>query len=346
MSQSLIVLPDDSAKPIIEAINRAKKSLRVKMFLFSDPALLKSVIAAKKRGVDVRIMLNPARRDGESENEESRKILRKNGVDVIDTNPAFSLTHEKSMVVDGKTAFVKSLNWKTKNLTVTRDYAVVTTRPDEVKEIIECFEADWARKKFKPGNASSLIWCTGNGRERIAKFIDEVKHHLFVQNERYQDAVIIEHLVRAAMRGVKIHVMARPPSKLKKDKLTEAVGGLRILQDVGIKIHKLKHLKLHGKMLLADHKRMIIGSINLAPGSFDSRRELAIEVKDKKVVKRLEKIAKHDWKHSHPLDLTDEGILKQLQEHKKDGADQLALDAPPARATKRKAKKKKKAGKK
>ena len=340
MSQSLIVLPDDSAKPIIDAINRAKKSLRVKMFLFSDPALLKSVIAAKKRGVDVRIMLNPARRDGESENEASRKILRAQGVDVIDTNPAFSLTHEKSMVVDGKTAFVKSLNWKTKNLTSTRDYAVVTSRPEEVAEIIECFEADWHRKKFKPSKGSSLIWCTGNGRERIAQFIDDAKRTLFVQNERYQDAVIIEHLVRAAMRGVKIHVMARPPSKLKKDKLTEAVGGLRILQDVGIKIHKLKHLKLHGKMLLADHKRMIVGSINLAPGSFDSRRELAIEVNDKKVVKRLERIARHDWKHSHPLDLTDEGILKSLEAHDKDGVDESALESvgeAPKKSKKKKA---------
>ncbi|HEY0704476.1 MAG TPA: phospholipase D-like domain-containing protein [Candidatus Acidoferrales bacterium] len=347
MSQSLIVLPDDSAKPILEAINGAKKSLRVKMFLFSDPALLKSVIAAKKRGVDVRIMLNPARRDGESENEESRKILRANGVDVIDTNPAFSLTHEKSMVVDDQTAFVKSLNWKTKNLTVTRDYAVVTTLPDEVAEIIECFEADWHRKKFKPGKASSLIWCTGNGRERIAQFIDQAKHTLFVQNERYQDAVIIEHLVRAAVRGVKIHVMARPPSKLKKDKLTEAVGGLRILEDVGIKIHKLKHLKLHGKMLLADHKRMIVGSINLAPGSFDSRRELAIEVNDKHVVKRLEKIVRHDWKHSHPMDLTDEGLLKQLQarDHE-DGADEVAIDPNCKVPGKKKKSKKKKAKRK
>lgn len=326
MSQSLIVLPDDSAKPIIDAINRAKKSLRVKMFLFSDPALLKSVIAAKKRGVDVRIMLNPARRDGESENEASRKILRAQGVDVIDTNPAFSLTHEKSMVVDGKTAFVKSLNWKTKNLTSTRDYAVVTSRPEEVAEIIECFEADWHRKKFKPGKGSSLIWCTGNGRERIAQFIDEVNHTLFVQNERYQDAVIIEHLVRAAMRGVKIHVMARPPSKLKKDKLTEAVGGLRILQDVGIKIHKLKHLKLHGKMLLADGERAIIGSINLAPGSFDSRRELAIEVKSPDVVRALKKVAHHDWKHSHPLDLTDAGLLEELKKHKIDAGNELALE--------------------
>ncbi len=78
-------------------------------------------------------------------------------------------------------------------------------------------------------------------------------------------------------------------------------------------------------MLLADDKCAIIGSINLAPGSFDSRRELAIEVKDKGVIKRIRKIAKHDWKHSHPLDLTDEGLLAELKKHKIDCVEELAI---------------------
>jgi phosphatidylserine/phosphatidylglycerophosphate/cardiolipin synthase-like enzyme len=121
--------------------------------------------------------------------------------------------------------------------------------------------------------------------------------------------------------------MARPPHKLKKEKLVEAVGGMRTMEDVGIKIHKLKHLKLHAKMLLADHARAIVGSINLAPGSFDSRRELAIEVDDEHVIKRLSKIAHHDWEHSHPLDLTDEGLLEEFKDHKTKGAENLALGA-------------------
>jgi phosphatidylserine/phosphatidylglycerophosphate/cardiolipin synthase-like enzyme len=99
--------------------------------------------------------------------------------------------------------------------------------------------------------------------------------------------VIIERLVRAARRGVKIHVLARPPHTLKVEKLIEGVGGLRIMNDVGVKVHTLRGLKLHAKTLLADGKRAIIGSINLAPGSFDARRELAIETDDHKVIKRL-----------------------------------------------------------
>ena len=325
MARTLIVLPDDSSRPILKAIDRAKRSIRIKMFVFSDPTLLKATIAAKHRGVKVRVMLNAERRSGERDNEATRKALLRAGIEVKDANPAFDLTHEKSMVVDEKSAFVKSLNWTTKNLTETRDYAVITERKRDVAEVMEGFEADWHREGFSPRKQSHLIWCPGPGRDRLCDFIDEAKHKLFVQNERYQDAVIIERLVRAKRRGVKVHIMARPPHSLKRDKLVEGVGGLRILDDLGIKIHKLKHLKLHGKMLLADSVAAIVGSINFAAGSLDDRRELAIEVRDDNIVDRLYKTAQYDWEHSHPLDLSDEGLLADLEDRIEDGADLLGL---------------------
>jgi cardiolipin synthase len=326
MSHKLIVLPDDSAKPILDAINAAKRALNVRMFLFTDTSLLDAVIAAKRRGVKVRVMLNPARRSGEAENEASRKTLTGAGVEVRDSNPAFDLTHQKSMCVDDEVGFVESLNWEVKDLTETRDYAIVTTHGHEVDEMVACFNADWEHKEFAPHPKSTLIWCPNNGRQRIAKFIDETKHTLWVQNERYQDTVIIERLVRAARRGVKVHILAKRPHSLKPDKLIEGVGGLRILQDVGAKIHTMKHLKLHAKMLLADNERAIVGSINLSPGSFDARRELAIETDEHHAVKRLEKTASEDWDASHKLDLSDEGLLADLMKRGGEGVDKLVLD--------------------
>ena len=106
MSRYLVVLPDDSGQPIIDAINHAEKSLRIKMFMFSDPKLVHAVISAHRRGVKVRIMLNPSRRSGVKENDETRKLLTDAAIDVIDSNPAFEVTHEKSMVVDDKCAFI------------------------------------------------------------------------------------------------------------------------------------------------------------------------------------------------------------------------------------------------
>jgi phosphatidylserine/phosphatidylglycerophosphate/cardiolipin synthase-like enzyme len=326
MAHTLIVLPDDTARPIVDAIGNASRSLRIKMFVFSHPTLMKAVIAAKRRGVKVRVMLNPERRSGERDNEATRRSLQRAGVEVKDANPAFDLTHEKSMVVDEARAFVKSLNWTTKNLTETRDYAVITDRKREVSEIVDCFDADWSRERFEPRDKSQLVWCPGLGRDRICQFIDAAKHRLFVQNERYQDTVIIERLVRAEQRGVKVQIMARPAHSLKRDKLVEGVGGLRILDDLGIKIHKLKHLKLHGKMLLADGVAAIVGSINFAAGSLDDRRELAIEVRDDNVVDRLYETAEHDWAHSHPLDLSDEGLLADLEDRIDDAGQRLGLE--------------------
>ena len=77
------------------------------------------------------------------------------------------------------------------------------------------------------------------------------------------------------------------------------------MHDVGAKVHLLKGLKLHGKIVIADGKQAIVGSINLSPGSFDSRRELAIETKSKRVLKRLVQVSRRDWKHSRRIDLSD-----------------------------------------
>jgi len=319
VSRSLIVLPDDTVQPILDAIGAASKSLRVKMFSISDPQILAALIDAHKRGITIRVMLNPARRSGEIQNKGSRSVLREAGIDVLDTNPAFDVTHEKSMVVDDKVAWIGSLNWDPENFEEARDYAVITTQAPEVAEVVDCFEADWSRKPFEPRKSSDLIWCPGS-RDEVAQFIDGAQDSLYIQNERYQDAIVVEHIVRAKLRGVKVHVMTRPSHSLRPEKLVDGIGDLRIMRDVGIGIRKIRHFKLHAKMLLADKSRAIVGSINLSSGSFDSRRELAIRIKDRNVVSRLWRIVRDDWQHSHALDLSDEGLLTDLHKHAKDGA--------------------------
>jgi cardiolipin synthase A/B len=325
VSRSLIVLPEDSSQPILDAIHGATESIRTKIFILSDPGMLKALIQAHNRGVKVRVMLNPVRRDGQRQNDHSRRALSEAGIEVSDSNPAFDVTHEKSMVVDDTRAFVQSLNWAAQNFAGTRDYAVITSHGDEVREIIDCFEADWSRQEFPAGEDSRLIWCPCNGRQRIARFIASAQRSLFIENARYQDAMIVEQLVRAQRRGVKVHVLTRPPHSLKTEKLIEGVAGLRIMQDVGVKIHKLKHLRLHGKVWLADDLHAIVGSIILSPGSFDKRRELAIEMNDGEILHRLRKVVHHDWKESLPLDLTDQGLLADFEKHHKEGAGSLGL---------------------
>ena len=184
MSRNLIVLPDDTAKPILDAIKQPSKSLRIKMFVFSDPALIEAVIAAHNRGVKVRIMLNPTRRNGESENDESRRHAERLPVSrCCDSNPAFDLTHEKSMVVDdndGLRQIAELAEQRTSPRPATTPSSPPTARSGRDRSSVS---KPTGREEFACGSTSHLIWCVGNGRQRIAQFIDE-RQALAVAAER------------------------------------------------------------------------------------------------------------------------------------------------------------------
>jgi cardiolipin synthase A/B len=313
--RSLVVLPDDSAQPLLEAIAAAQTSVRVKMFELSDPSIADALTEAHRRGVAVRVMVDPKRTGRLRQRMATRRRLRRAGIDVQASSPEFSATHEKSLVVDDETAFVQTCNWEPEYFTHTRDYAVRTTNRDEVTEIIKCFEADWHRQRFQSSEPSSLIWCPWNGRERFAHFIDRAKESLVVANDRFQDPSIVEHIVRARSRGVKVRVITRPVHSLSKRSLADGVAALQIMHDAGVKIHKLEHLKLHAKIMIADRHTAIVGSINISVGSFDKRRELAIEVTDAPIVDRLFTVFHRDWRRSMALDLSDRGLDVEVGHH-------------------------------
>ena len=168
------------------------------MFLFSDPTLLAAVVAASKRGVKVRVMLNPARRSGEEENvadPQGARQGRRRG------RGQQSGVRAHAREVDGRrrraSAFVKSLNWETRNLTETRDYAVVTRDPAEVAEIVAGFDADWQRKPFDPGGRHEAH-LVQRERSRAHRALHRRREALAVGAERaLPGQVIIERLVRA-----------------------------------------------------------------------------------------------------------------------------------------------------
>ena len=67
----LIVQPDGGVAPVVELIDSAKRSLRVKQFTLTDPDIIKAIERAHARGVAVRVMLNPHRSSGDRANDET-----------------------------------------------------------------------------------------------------------------------------------------------------------------------------------------------------------------------------------------------------------------------------------
>jgi cardiolipin synthase len=96
---------------------------------------------------------------------------------------------------------------------------------------------------------------------------------------------------------------------------------------LGAKVHRLKGLKLHAKLMLADSTRVIIGSINLAPGKL--RQPARTGHRGAGRGGRSGACGKSfttTGRIRRPLDLSDAGLLRDLQENEPDVAHMLALN--------------------
>jgi competence ComEA-like helix-hairpin-helix protein len=114
------LLPDGRYYPtLVDFIKKAEHSIDMAMFLFktttspgNKPAMLvKELIAARKRGVHVRVVLEHSGRD-ESLNKENRRVaekLRKGNIRVFFDTPA-TTTHTKVVVIDRRHTFIGSHN--------------------------------------------------------------------------------------------------------------------------------------------------------------------------------------------------------------------------------------------
>jgi cardiolipin synthase A/B len=329
MSRSALVLPDAGPAALAALLGSARQTLRLKMAAFDAPELIDAVATACRRGVAVRVLLDKPGRGGAPDNAAARSTLGAAGAQIADAPHKLAALHEKSLVIDGYSALAMSGDWTAAGLAEARDLAVHTTHRHEVDEIAACFDADWSHQRFKPHGEPRLVWGGINARQRVADFIDGARHTLLVQNERYQDPVIIERLVRAVRRGVAVQLMAHAVHRMQDKEIVADVGGLRMLDDLGVQVRRLKHLRLHGNLLLADGARALAGSVNFTPASLDRRRELAIETDDAPVIKALQQSAAHDWSHARAIDLSEEGLREELQRHgRADDAEHLLGPEP------------------
>jgi len=231
--------------------------------------------------------------------------LRAAGVDVQWSSPKFYVTHEKSIVDDNRAAMVATYNLMIKYFTLTRDYGIITYDPQHIEQIIDVFNADWEHVEFTPQHDAGLLWSNSNSRYQMARFIDRATTHLHVQHPKYVDAVILDRLVAAADRGVKIKVLCGGKHGISEWDILDTFSSLRTLRRFGVKVHKQKNLRVHAKLIILDGREALVGSMNIDRSAFDLRRELGIIVDEPEIVDRLRRVFKSDWKTSHRYEAPD-----------------------------------------
>jgi phosphatidylserine/phosphatidylglycerophosphate/cardiolipin synthase-like enzyme len=294
----LIVQPDDGEKPVMDFLNSAHKTVALKQFTFTHPLLLDTVMALHKKGVRVRVMLNGAKATGERLNDPFFEKMKSTGIEVQWSNPSFLVTHEKSIIVDGKSALLPTFNFMEKYFQATRDYGVLTNDPVQVEQIQKCFDCDWKREPFHPREDAGLAWSPGYARQFVCKLIDRARKTLDVQHPKFAEPVILERMLAAIDRGVRVRILCGGKHGLHQPDLMYSFALWRLMHQAGAKVHKQKNLRAHAKLLVVDNKWALLGSQNFDQPAFDLRRELAIEVQDAAIVQDLTSVFERDWETS------------------------------------------------
>ena len=335
---TLHVQPADGYRPIIEFIRSAKQTLDYNIYQFNDGVIARELKAAKRRGVDVRVMFTwqvfPAGSNlwnSSSENYNTNmptfNALKRAGISVRLSPFFYTYSHEKTMIADGRTssgrALIMDFNAQpsyvvpTQGLLGTRGFAITTSNQDDVREIQRVFDADWNRRIPSALTSPRLVWSpsgvgyqpTTYGKDRIFALIDGATRSLDVYALLLDYLPFQDRLMAAAKRGVDVRIITNT------DPAPMTFGQVMQLSGSGVQLgfdptYPGGPIFVHSKAIIRDsgtkNAMAFVGSQN--PGdnvSTNSERELGILIGKASIIDRMQRVFNQDWQHITPLAFTD-----------------------------------------
>jgi len=151
-----------------------------------------------------------------------------------------------------------------------REYAIIDTNADEVREAQTIFQADWDRQTPRLTDPN-LVVSPLNARPKLEQLLQSARSSLVLEEEEMDDADMEDQLIAAARRGVAVQVILpaapadNPSANQDVPRLTRA----------GVQVRYSQVLFMHAKMILVDGTRAFVGSENFSATSLDANRELA-----------------------------------------------------------------------
>ena len=154
--QTLITEPDQGLTTIYNLIQSAKKTIDMTMYELVDTQAQMLLDQAAANGVKVRVILDQNLE--RSSNQAAFDDLQSHGVQVVWAQTKYAATHQKSIVIDGTTAAVMTLNLTSRYYSSSRDFAVIESDANDVNAIETTFNADFSSQAITPSVGDSLVW--------------------------------------------------------------------------------------------------------------------------------------------------------------------------------------------
>jgi phosphatidylserine/phosphatidylglycerophosphate/cardiolipin synthase-like enzyme len=277
----LITQPDEGIAPLLAAVKRAKRRLVIVIFRFDLDELEDALEAAVKRGVEVIALIAHTNKGGEQRLRKLEQRMLKKGVTVCRTNDDMVRYHGKLLIVDRSAAYVLGFNFTADDLQ-SRSFGVVSKSSRVIKELQRLFDSDANRNDYAP-RVGDLVISPENARSRLYRFIRRARVSLDIYDPNVADDEMLSLLERKAARGVRIRIIGSLEKKWEK------AGFAAVLRLRG---------RLHVRAIVRDGRRAFIGSQSLRKLELDQRREVGIIIRERKVVRKVEKVFNNDWKQA------------------------------------------------
>jgi cardiolipin synthase len=291
---SLLVEPAAGFSPVYSLFARAKHSIDVTMYEFTDTTAEHDLAAAARRGVHVEVIL-----DGKesSENQAAYRYLGAHGVTVVWSSSAYYYTHQKTLIIDGGQAVIMTANLTSSYYATSRDFLVLDSVKADVAAITATFNADFAHHAITPGNGADLVWSPTNAQATLLSLINGATRSLRIYSEEMGDTTIENALIAAARRGVDVQVCGENESG-------EYDSAYAKLARAGVHIAYFSNpdgFYIHGKVVEADygtsHARAFIGSENFSSTSLNRNRELGLITTTPSVLSAIATAFAGDFQH-------------------------------------------------
>jgi phosphatidylserine/phosphatidylglycerophosphate/cardiolipin synthase-like enzyme len=267
ITPELYVGPSGLETRLIGYIDGAQASLDLQMYLFTTDSLADAVVAAKNRGVDVRVLLDP---DHEG-NPDVRAQLQGAGVMVRDAPTSYPFSHAKYMIIDGDRAVIQSANFNYTSMSAERNYGIVDRDPADLADLQRVFDTDWngpAAPTQPDLSCSRLIVTPINARSRLVALMGSAAATLDVEVIYMSEPNIRTAVIDAHARGVAVRVLLANLSDYPDNAPT-----VDMLQAAGVPVKVSNGVDIHAKMIIADGV-VFVGSQNMSTSALIQNREV------------------------------------------------------------------------
>lgn len=270
------VQPGAGVRPLVEAINRARRSVEIVIFRFNRRDIEKALAEAVIRGVHVHALIAYMNRGGEQRLRDLEMRLLAAGVTVSRTDNDLLRYHSKLMIIDRRALFLLAFNFTYLDTERTRSFGIVTTNRRHVAEAAKLFDADSMRHPYIAG-CGTFIVSPANARARLTAFLNGARKELLIYDPEVSDPAMVRILEARAKAGVAIRIVG----KLK------AHGAMPFEA-------KRPPMRLHARVIVRDRSWAFVGSQSLRTVELDARREVGLMFRDPRAVAILAKTFEAD----------------------------------------------------